>query len=271
MICLYPPTAQRAPLAGLYLADDLRATESARPHFVYSNFIMSLDGRISLPDPATGRRQVPPAIANERDWRLYMELLAQADVLVTTTRHLRAVAAGRHGNLLRIAEVEYPDIVAWRRARGLPPYPICVAASTTLDLPAEALRACHEGPVEIVTTDRAAPERVHALERAGIRVLRAGRGERVEGSALIDALVRRGHRFIYSIAGPQLFHALLAADRVHRLYLTVALAALGGERYDTLTRGPAFAPAVRFALRRLYLDATPGGGQLFASLDRKRS
>lgn len=268
---LYPLPSADVPLEGLYLAQARRVLEPLQSRIVYTNFITSLDGRISAPHPVTGRREVPPAIANPRDWRLYMELLAQADVLITTTRHLRAVAAGRHGNLLRLAEDEFPDIVAWRRERGLPPHPVCVAASVSLDLPGAALCACHAGPIEIVTTDAAPPERVAALEDAGIAVVRAGSGARVDGAALIDALVARGYRFIYSIAGPRVFHALLAADVIDRLYLTISLALLGGEHYDTLTRGELFSPARRFDLTGLHLDTETHQRQLFAQLERDRS
>lgn len=270
LLRLYPTPPADITLEGAYLSQSVRVSQPAKHLFVYTNFIASLDGRISLPNPVTALREVPAAIANPHDWRLYMELLAQADALVTTTRHLRAVAAGRHGNLLRLAEAEFPDIVAWRRALGLPPHPVCIAASASLDLPAEALCACHDGPIEIVTTHNASTERVGALERAGVTVLRAGHDDRVDGSALIDAIAARGYRFIYSIAGPRLFHTLLSADVIDRLYLTLSLSVLGGERYDTLITGPLFEPVRRFALRGLYLDDAAGQRQLFAQLDRDR-
>src|SRR4051812_17752639 len=93
LIRLYPPPAEEQSLEGLYLAQDVRLLAQGRRPFVYTNFVTSLDGHISEPSDTQGR-QVPKAIANSHDWRLYMELVAQADVLITTERQLRAMAAG---------------------------------------------------------------------------------------------------------------------------------------------------------------------------------
>ena len=48
-----------------------------------------LDGRIALPAAGRSSHQVPPAIANARDWRLFQELAAQADLLITSARYFR--------------------------------------------------------------------------------------------------------------------------------------------------------------------------------------
>lgn len=265
---LYPPPQTTVPLAGLCLQQRLR---EGGP-LVYSNFIASLDGRIAVPD-AQGRSRVPPAIANPRDWRLYMELLAQADVVLTTGRHLRAVAAGRQADLLNITEQEHHDLIQWRRQRGLPPHPDCVAVSHSLDVPAKAL--CAHGPqrVAVLTHDGAARERVAALSEAGIEVMRARGNGALNGRAAIDALHARGYRYIYSIAGPRVLHALLEADVLDRLYFTSALLTLGGERFDTLVRGQPFASPRGFSLAHLYYDpgAPVGASQLFMRLDRRRA
>lgn len=268
---LFPPAGGTLPLRGLYLDQAPRERAARDRPYVYSNFVMSLDGRVSLPDPDSGRTQVPQAIANPRDWRLYMELLAQADALITTASHLRAVAAGRHAQLLCVAQ-EYPDLVAWRRERGLAPQPDCIALSRGLDLPARALCACHAGKILIATGGAAPAARVLPLHACGIEVLSTGDTQNVDLRALMRFLLARGYRNVYSIAGPRVLHALLAADVLDRLYLTLVPLALGGERFDALVRGPHLDPPRGFALHRLFLDpdAPARTGQLFGSFDRVR-
>ncbi|QKT04074.1 dihydrofolate reductase family protein [Ectothiorhodospiraceae bacterium 2226] len=266
---LYPLPSVTRPLRGLYLDHALHRLGSATRPFVYTNFILSADGRIYHRDPHSGRREVPPTLANARDWRLYQELAAQADVVLTTARHLRAVAAGRHIGLLGVDEAQHVDLAAWRAAHGLPRHPAVAVISRELDIPADALRAHYPGPLVVVTARAADARRAGALQAAGIRVLRAGR-KNVEGAALRRALGEAGFRRIYSIAGARVLHTLLAGDSVDRLYLTQAQVLIGGERFGTLTTGPTLHPARGFRLHALYLDrGTPAGAdQLFVCLAR---
>jgi len=74
---------------------------------------------------------------------------------------------------------------------------------------------------------------------------------------------------MYAIAGPSVFHTLLSARVVNRLYLTIAQQLLGGEDVDTLTRGTLLDPAQGMQLVSLYHDshAPAGAGQLFGVFD----
>ncbi|MEJ2347021.1 MAG: dihydrofolate reductase family protein [Gammaproteobacteria bacterium] len=270
---LYPPPAEARPLAGLYLNHELQRQGSAQHPFVYSNFIASLDGRISEPEPDSGRHRVPAAIANSRDWRLYMELAAQADVLLTTARHLRAVAEGRHAELIEIGHGKFRDLASWRASRGLAPQPAIAVVSAGLEIPAAALRRRCQAPLLVLTTRDAPAARVRELQDHGIEVTPVGEGTSVDGDALVRTLAARGLQRIYSIAGPRVLHTLLAAGRLDRLYLTLAQAVIGGDRYHTLTAGPPLTPAAGFQLHELHLDAAapPRAGQLLASFDARPS
>src|SRR3990172_3258808 len=86
---LYPPPGEEIPLIGGHLAHDLRqyAEKGLKP-FVYASFISSIDGRISIPDPSEPGFVIPKTIANERDWRLFQELLMQADIILSSGRYL---------------------------------------------------------------------------------------------------------------------------------------------------------------------------------------
>jgi len=270
---LYPAPAEELPLQGLYLSHGLTQRGSPARPFVYTNFISSLDGRIALPHPKTKRKGVPPAIANPHDWRLYMELLAQSDVVLTTSRHLRAVATGRHGNLLTLATGEYGDLATWRQQQGMPPQPLCVAVSGSLELPAEQLVARYPYPIQILTGESASDREAARLEAVGITVTAAGPSCRLEGNSVVQTLGREGHSRIYSIAGPQLLRSLLASRVLDRLYLTLAHRLLGGDPFDSLLQGDCLTPAARFHMDSLYFDATAleGDGQLFVVFDRQNA
>lgn len=263
LIELVPVTGARVPLTGLYLSHNLRS-RSAGP-FVYSNFILSLDGRVALPAPETGRLRVPPVLANPRDLRLYLELAAQADVILTTARHLRAVAAGRHSELLTMSAEA--DLRAWRVAHGLPASPTLAAVSVSLDIPVTVANAL-PAPLIVLTGESAPTTRIQELTAVGISVLCLP-GSTLDGNALIMALVREGHRVIYSIAGPRVLYALCAAGLLHRLYLTHTTVLLAGEPYVPLLMGPELSPAIHARLMACYLDihAPRGVHQLFSAYD----
>ncbi len=92
---LYPSPAAEIPLAGAYLAHDLRQQGGKKGNpLVYANFVASLDGRIAIPAPGGKGLTIPKTTANERDWRLYQELAAQADLILSSGRYLREWAQG---------------------------------------------------------------------------------------------------------------------------------------------------------------------------------
>lgn len=270
LLRLYPGPTARVSLTGRYLAHDLRHYGAVGRPFVYANFLVSLDGRAAVADPRTGRRRVPPAIANGRDWRLYMELAAQADALLISDKLLRAVAQGRYAEMVDLGQEGLEDLIQWRRRRGLLAQPAVAAISPDLRLPVPVKGGFFPDEVLVLTTGGAPAGRARDLEQAGVEVVRAGPGPRLTGGEITGALAERGHAILYSLAGPGVLHTLAADGEVNRLYLTTALSLLGGEGYDTLTRGPGLARPAGFRLSELYLDATApeGSSQLFHTLIR---
>jgi riboflavin biosynthesis pyrimidine reductase len=262
---IHPHGQVAVALRGLYLSHDLRAAgDPARP-FVYTNFIASLDGRISEAGPGR-RRQVPQAIANTRDWRLYLELLAQADVVLTTARHLRAVAAGRQRSP-DLTEAAAEGLIEWRVARGLSPAPAIAVLSEQLRIPVrDVLRKC-SGPLHLLTHQGVPDAQVQALQDEGADVHRVGVAPILTAAEVLSVLTAQGYRNIYSIAGPHVLHTLLEGNALDRLYLTIAQLVLGGEG-DTMMPTIALETPARFKLEALYLDpyAPKGAGQMLMTL-----
>jgi riboflavin biosynthesis pyrimidine reductase len=271
---LYPPPLREHPLEGSFLAHDLRqvAQEMERPLF-YTNFIVSLDGRIAVPDPEGKGVTLATAITNPRDWRLFQELAVQADVLITTGRYLREYAQGAAQEILQAYDdPAFSDLRAWRQERNLAPYPALAVISGSLQFPVpQALRG-DDREVLVFTTERADKARLAALEQAGAQVIAAGE-ERVQGHLLAAALAARGKRVVYSTAGPKVHHLLLSAGLIERLYLSYAPRALGGEPFATIVQGPLLEPPVDFRLLELHFDphGLQGLGQLFAVYQRAAS
>lgn len=259
---LLPPGPTR-PLAGLYLDQGLRDRPGP---LVYTNFIASLDGRIALGNDG-GDSGVPRAITNGADLRLYRELIAQADAVVVPGRHLReGLNRGRRPwRLLR--EDRDGDLLAWRRARGLPAQPALVAVTTDLALPPLPEEA--RGAVHVLAWGGLRGGDLRAAEEAGYRVRHWPDSPGIDAALLAGHLAGEGLPLLCSVAGPAVLRALLAAGRLDRLYLTVVTRLLGGADYATLLEGSALASPAGLRLGELYLDRSSfaDASQLFAVLD----
>lgn len=266
---LYPLPVRELPLEGAYLAHDLRQrADATHGTFVYSNFVVSVDGRIAVPRPDGVGMQVPPDTANERDWRLFQELSAQADILITNGRYLRERAAGYGQPLAQMGHNRFADLRAWREDRGLPPRPALAVISRSLHFPIPDTWSKGDREVVVVTTAGADQDRVREIERRLGPVIVAGE-ENVAGDRMVRHLHARGYRMIYSVSGPRVLHLLLASGVLDRLYITYANRILGNNVYDTLVEGPQFDPAIAMKISSIYLD--PSGldrlGQLFVAYD----
>ncbi|MGD2137070.1 MAG: dihydrofolate reductase family protein [Gammaproteobacteria bacterium] len=266
MTRLFPAPRQECPLEGLYLDQRLHTRGRRGEPCVYSNFITSLDGRIAIAGNNRATHMVPAATTNPRDWRLYQELAGQADLLIISGRFVRQSENGEAQDLLPVGnEPAFADIRDWRLAQGLKPQPDIAIMSANLDLPLAALQPYHRRRVVVITGDAAGTDRAASLEAAGIAVIRAGAGRQVDGKRMRERLADDGYTSIYAIAGPAVFHTLLKANIVDRLYLTTTHQLLGGQNFDTLTRGNLLDPVRNLHMRELYYDpGTPAGaGQLF--------
>jgi len=263
--CLFPPANASKALQGLYLECALHTQAAADDVFIYSNYIASLDGRIALRDGQTGEFSVPASIANKRDWRLYQELAAQADVMITSARYFRQLEKGCAQDLLPVGqEPDYADLAAWRAEQGLKLQPDVVIVSVSLDIPLNAVKSLKNRRVWVLTVQGADALRAKQLEDAGVTLVQAGVGQ-VNGKALKAFFIEHGYRSAYMIAGPEIHHTLLAAGVLNRLFLSTHLSLLGHNQFHTILQGDM--PPQAVALRSLYLDNE--AGQMFGQYDIK--
>ncbi len=260
---LYPIGTAPRGIAGLYLELELHRQADPNDLLIYANYVASVDGRISLQLPETGQFVVPDSIANKRDWRLYQELAAQSDLMLTSARYFRQLADGCAQDLLPVgSEAAYADLHRWRLQQGLPAQPDVAVISRSLDIPLTALDALAGRRVIVCSCAGCDEQKAARLESMGLELIIAG-DDRVDGVALKQALIGRGYRSAYMIAGPEIHRTLIADGVLDMLFLTTRLNLLGHDSFHTILSGALDAPQ-ELELVRLFLDQHAPSYQLFA-------
>lgn len=270
LLRLYPNPGEYAPLQGLYL-DKLNAPDPDRL-FVYSNYVVSLDGRIAVTDADTGHKVVPSATANPRDWRLFQELAAQADVLLTSGRYLRDLAAGRAQDILPVSpKPEFADLIAYRIERGMRDQPDIAVFSASLDVPIPAELLYQKRNIRVYVPADADENGIKQLEDHGATVIPVASRGRVCGREVVDHLQQTGYRRAYAVTGPFVLHTLVEAGALDSLFLTFAFRLLGGRDATTIMDGPLLERPPGFDLAWMYLDPIGHDApQAFCRFDRRR-
>jgi riboflavin biosynthesis pyrimidine reductase len=266
---LYPPPAGNLPLIGTYLAHDLRqfGIRDGRP-YIYSNYITSVDGRIAIPREDNSGMTVPENTANERDWRLFQELAAQADLVISSGRYLRDWAEGRAQEILRVDDPEFADLRQWRQDEGLTPHPDVAIISGSLRFPIPEILTAGSRKIVVFTTAEADPQRIQEVKDHGGQVFITGE-QSVNGSEIAQIMAELGYQSVFNSTGPKVLHLLLAGNALDRLYVTYANKLLGGQPFSSIVEGPLLKPAVDLRINSIYLDeyALDNLGQLFLSYD----
>lgn len=270
---LYPNPGAPQPLRGLYLAHRLHEIGSASEPLVYGNFVSSLDGRIALIDSESGASYHPKDLTSANDFRLFLELHAQADCLITHGGYLRSLNQRRLGNVLQVgASGAGDDLIGWRQENGLAAQPAIVVASGSLNFPVPEEIKANGQPLYIATGKTADPSRVRALQQRGFELIFAGDNATVEGAPLVRALGERGYKTLYLVAGPRMLETMLRDQKLAKLYLTLTHRLLGGEQFHTMIPGPPLGAAGYLKLRTLYYDSGDADqkAQWFAQFDHQR-
>jgi riboflavin biosynthesis pyrimidine reductase len=268
---LFPAPREELPLEGLYLQHAVQRSHTRRHPRVYTNFIASMDGRIAVDDPATQDHGVPDSITNPRDWRLFQELAAQSDILLTSDRYLHELAAGKAQAVAPLDDdPAFADLHAWRQQQGWPRQPAIAVICASLDLPLATLAKLADRPVYVATGGPDGSGAIGEIQRSGARVLHtASEGKRVNAKRLVEMLGALGYFNIYSIAGPGVFGTLLEAGVLDRLYLTQVHRLIGGSSFDTLVKCDSQRLPANLVLRALYYDrgSATAAGQFFGVYD----
>ena len=271
LLRLFPLPCAETGLNNIYLEQFSWHRSNPDKPVVAANFVASLDGRIALASPAEPGLCLPDSLTSREDFRLFLELHAQADCLVTHGEYLRKLVAGKLGNILRLPDgPEFSDLYEWRRQHGLSPYPDIVIASSSMDFPLPPVATGKSGRQNIyIATGKATDPALHdPWHRRGLEVLQVGSSLAVEGAPLVAELARRGYRNIYLVAGPKMLHTMIRDQQLDKLYTSVSHQLLGGMDFKTMLDGEPL-KRCRLHLNSLLLDKSSdnGFGQFFTSFE----
>jgi riboflavin biosynthesis pyrimidine reductase len=240
---LFPPVAAPDTRHGAEPYADLRFPDLPDRPWVAINMVTTVDGVAALGGSARG-------IGSRTDRRVMRLIRAAADALLVGAVTLRADRV----------DPRVPDDLAQRRvARGLPPQPLAVALSGSLDLDPAYPFFRHGPDGALLLTGEAAPEERARAFAGRARVVRIGR-EAVDLPAALRYLrAEHGVRALLAEGGPRLNRALLDEGLLDEVFWTVAPALAGGG-LGMLRGGPSERIAARLSLTSLYEHE----GELFA-------
>ena len=186
------------------------------------NFITSLDGAATIDGLSGG-------LNNEEDKLVFDTLRLLSDVIVVGAGTVRAEGYGG----IRLS----PADAVWRLGQGLPAQVPVAVVSARLELePGHPFfRDAVVRPIVVTHGASPAGRRAALAEVADVLVC----GERaVDPTAMVAALAARGLGQILCEGGPHLFGALIAADCVDELCLTISPVLEGGDAGRIARGGP---------------------------------
>lgn len=222
------PVSRQAALQGLYLGENLLAiSRQIGRSVVFADYLTDSNGVIAVADKP-GHFRVPPGLKNPSDWGLFQELMAQADVVISSGAYFKRLASVGNApqEILRQFEAghAYERLGQWRLDAGYArrsPHLAVVSRRLDFTLPDGLL--AHGRRVTVFTIDRMANSlEAEALRERGARVVASG-AQGVDGGSLVDALANEmGYRVIMMASGPAILEILLVANRLDILYVTRA-------------------------------------------------
>lgn len=171
------------------------------------NFVASVDGAVT-------RDGLSGGLSSAADKRLFGLLRRVCDVVLVAAGTVRAEGY----SAMRVDDAS----ASWREARGEPAHPVFAIASARLDLdPASPIFTDAPAPPILLTTPAGAARAHLFAGRAEVVVAANDAGDRVDGARAAAALRARGLERILCEGGPTFFGALIDADAVDELCLTI--------------------------------------------------
>jgi len=191
-----------------------RVKAKARP-FVILNAAMSLDGKIAT---STGDSR----LSSPEDLKRVHMLRASVDGIMVGERTL---------------QIDDPKLTV-KLVRGRNPQRIIVDSLARTPLSARVVQTARKTPTLIAVTTRAPKQRVIALEKAGVTVLKSGNGRSVSLTKLLRKLRAMGMRRILVEGGGTLNWSMLSEGLVDEVSVAVSPRILGSKNAVSLVQGP---------------------------------
>lgn len=213
------------------LGDDELLTELDTPG-LRTNFVSSIDGAVT-------REGLSGGLSGDADKRFFGLLRRVADVVLVAAGTVRTEGY----TAMRVDD----ESAAWREAHGKAPHPVFAIASGRLDLDPESPIFTDAPTAPILLTTQAGAARAPLFSGlAEIVVAENETGDRVDGAAAAAALRARSLTRILCEGGPTFFGALIDADAVDELCLTIEPTLEAGDAHRIAT-GRAIPRSMRLA------------------------
>jgi hypothetical protein len=220
------PVKRQVPLEGLYLGQRLQelAAELGRG-LVLTDYLTDQNGVVAKAT-RDGHFEVPAALKNASDWERFHELMAQADVILSSGSYFKRLAGKGAQDILHSFEPggAFERLGQWRLDTGYEkrsPDVAIVTRHLDFEIP-ETLRKSGRRISIFTTNAMADSEQARALRDAGLLILGSGEAS-VEGGRMVASLSGElGYRVIMMVSGPNVLDLLLSAKRLDLLYVTEA-------------------------------------------------
>lgn len=242
------PEEKPIQLEGMYLRHNLQelARKLGRP-VVIATYITDLNDVIAVKDV----HGAPEKLKNPSDWRLFQELIAQADVIITGTSYMSEFAGKGESGQNVLTQFDkggtFEGLGDWRVKNSLKRNPDLAVVSRSLDfeIPEGIITKGRE--IFVFTTyNMANSDKAQKLKDAGATVMGAG-DEGVDGTVMVNRLGQEGYKVIKLTTGPRILKILMDAKVLDRLYITRvnrtitddlanAVTVLKGKRVDGLLK-----------------------------------
>ena len=242
------PEEKPVQLEGMYLNHNLQelAKKLGRP-VVIATYITDLNDVIAVKDV----HGAPEKLKNPSDWRLFQELIAQADVIITGTSYMSEFAGKGESGQNVLTQFDkggtFEGLGDWRVKNSLKRNPDLAVVSRSLDfeIPEGIITKGRE--IFVFTTyNMANSDKAQKLKDAGATVMGAG-DEGVDGTVMVNRLGQEGYKVIKLTTGPRILKILMDAKVLDRLYITRvnrtitddlanAVTVLKGKRVDGLLK-----------------------------------
>jgi riboflavin biosynthesis pyrimidine reductase len=220
------PKRKQVLLESMYLNQDLPgiSKQIGRP-IVVTAYVTDRKGIVAKTDE-NHKLQVPPQLKSTSDWRLFNELMAQSDAVISGSSYLKRfkISGKRAEDILFQFEAgqEYENLGQWRVAAGFKqrqPDLIFLTHSLDFEIPAGILGG--DRKVFVFTTHTMAESReAGILTDSGAVVIGAGETG-VDGKSLMDYLWMNSEYHVVMMAtGPSVLALLLQAFCLDFLYVT---------------------------------------------------
>ena len=218
------PVKRQVPLEGLYLGERLmELAADLRRSLVLTDYLTDKNGVIAKA-AKEGHFEIPAALKNSSDWGRYLELMAQADVIISGGSYFKRLETSQDilyqfepGHAFENLGQRRLDTGYQKRS----PDVAIVTRDLDFEIPEKLIQSGRR--IVIFTTDSIAKsDKAKSLRNVNTVIIGSGEG-RVEGGRMIATLANEmGYRVIMMVSGPQILDLLLKAERLDLLYVTQA-------------------------------------------------